>query len=57
MLRKIGQEYCKVEADFLSRIVKSFSELDVVNFAIVIGVATRQHEFDLLPKKENKRTL
>ena len=57
MLRKVGEKNCQVETDLFGRIMESLREFDIVNFAIVIGIATRQHEIDLLPDTTKEKFL
>lgn len=44
VLRKIRQKNRKIKSDLLCRVMESLGELDVVNFTVMISIATRQHE-------------
>ena len=55
VLGQISQQNSQVETDFLSGIVEPLSEFDIVDLAIVIRVATGQHEIDLISSWTNER--
>jgi hypothetical protein len=54
VLRQVGKQYSKVEANFLGRIMEPICEFYIIYLTIMVCITTHQQEVDLFTAKRKK---
>jgi hypothetical protein len=54
VLRQVGKQYSKVEADFFGRIMEPICEFYIIYLTIMVCITTHQQEVDLFTAKTKK---
>jgi len=55
VLRQVGKQHSKVEANFLGRIMESVREFYIIYFTIMICITTHQQKVDLVTENIKKQ--